>query len=238
MSSDLRPPPSDGLSGRSLAILLGFLAAFLLVLGFGYYRRNAHLRALREAGDTPGMDIIARRRRLGPRPVLAEVDVAKRAKQPTWTAIQPLSARLFEPSTARNRQPRSPVRRYPAQRDLESVMAAAWFGGMQVNGAVPPLPSTTTPYPPPPLPRPPPSPRVPPNPELQVAVLIAMPRPPSPPSPIPGPSVLRSGETHDHPPDTRQEVTLGLAVMPWRHSAQERSVPAMWSADRAADMLA
>ena len=112
-------------------------------------------------------------------------------------------------------------------------MAAAWFGGLQVN-AVPPLPGTT-PYPPPPLPHPPPSPR-PTKPELQVAVVIAMPRPPTP-SPA-GPSTSRSGETHDHPPDTRQEVALGLAVMPWRHAAREHGVPAMWSADRAADMLA
>ncbi|VDB91258.1 unnamed protein product [Peniophora sp. CBMAI 1063] len=233
------PPPSDGLSGRSLAILLGFLAAFLLVLAFGYYRRHAHLRALREAGEAPRLDTIARRRRVGPRPILSEVDVARTAKQPTWTSMQPLSARIYEPSTSRERHRQRPQpRRFPAQRDLESVMAAAWFGGMQVNPA-PPLPGTL-PYPPPSLPQPqpppPPSPRSVPQPELHVAVLVAMPRPPTP-SPV-GPSIARSGETHDHPPDTRQEVALGLATMPWRHTTHERGVPAMWSADRAADMLA
>ena len=88
MSSVERPPPSDGLSGRSLGILLGFLAAFLLVLAFGYYRRHAHLSALRDTGDAPRLDTIARRRRAGPRPVFAEVDVGHRAKQPTWTALQ------------------------------------------------------------------------------------------------------------------------------------------------------
>lgn len=112
-------------------------------------------------------------------------------------------------------------------------MAAAWFGGMQVN-AVPPTP-IPTPYLAPPAPQSPTSPRPPAQPELQVSVLIAMPRPPSPTGPS---AVHLTGETHNHPPNRRPEVALGLAVMPWQHAARERAVPAMWSADRAADMLA